>query len=189
MAKVVNNILMRGVSGMIGGQIVFRTIKGRTYACKPPVKRKKTVLSESEELNRRKFSRARTYAKWAMSDETVKSLYRKSVRKNRTAYRLAFRDGFNAPRIVRIDTENYNGHPGNVISVRAMDDFRVTGLRVIIYSAEGKLVEEGDAKLSCNGIDWLYTTTVTNLPASGSTVYATAKDLPGNTDSLQVTIP
>ena len=72
--------------------------------------------------------------------------------------------------------------------VRAVDDFRVTGVQVEIYAANGTLLEKGNAVQQVNGIDWTYTATQANSPLAGSKIKAIATDVPGNQGTLELTM-
>jgi hypothetical protein len=72
--------------------------------------------------------------------------------------------------------------------IRAVDDFRVTGLQVEIHSANGTILEKGNAVQLTNGLDWTYTATQANNPLTGSKIKATATDVPGNKGALEVTL-
>lgn len=76
-----------------------------------------------------------------------------------------------------------------MIVVEAKDDFRVTEVSVSIRTAAGVLVEEGIAIL--NPIDrneWVYTATQNNAELTGSIIQATARDMPGNKGTMEVTV-
>ena len=92
-----------------------------------------------------------------------------------------------SPPVVKlIDTRDYKGAGGDRIVTRAVDDFRVTGVRMEIYAADGTLLEAGNAEQNTNDVDWTYTTKqAINLPA-GSKVIAIATDVPGNEGTLEV---
>ena len=95
------------------------------------------------------------------------------------------------PIVKRIDTRHYKGAGGDRIVTRAVDDFRVTGVRVEIYATDGTLLEAGNAVQDLNGIDWTYTATRPNpAPAglAGCKIKAIASDVPGNEGSLEVTL-
>jgi hypothetical protein len=93
-----------------------------------------------------------------------------------------------SPVVKGIDTRNYKGVIGDKIVTRAINDFRVTGVRVEIYAANGTLLEAGNAELNINGIDWTYTATQVNNPLVGSKIKAIATDVPGNEGMLDVTL-
>ena len=102
-------------------------------------------------------------------------------------YSRALEDFLSPPVVKLINTRNYKGAGGDTIVIRAVDDFRVTGVRVEIYAADGKLLEAGNADQDTNGIDWTYTATETNPGPAGSKIRAIATDVPGNEGTLEVT--
>jgi hypothetical protein len=97
-------------------------------------------------------------------------------------------DFMSLPVVKLIDTRNYKGVIGDRVISRAMDDFRVTGVRVEIYTDNGTLLEAGNAVQNLNGIDWTYTATQTNNLLAGSKIKVIATDVPGNEGMLEVTV-
>jgi len=53
-------------------------------------------------------------------------------------------------------------------------------VKVKIANAAGDVLEQGDAVLQDNALDWVYTATVVNDVLQGSVVTVSAKDLPAN---------
>ncbi|HEY1872514.1 MAG TPA: hypothetical protein VGG71_15725, partial [Chitinophagaceae bacterium] len=106
-----------------------------------------------------------------------------------SAYNIAFRDFLKAPVVKKIDLSSYKGTTGSTIVITAKDDFRVAAVNVHIQTAAGVLVEEGNAILNpINRNQWIYTAVQNNATLAGSVINATAKDLPGNTGSLVITV-
>jgi hypothetical protein len=99
-------------------------------------------------------------------------------------YSRAVEDFLSPPVIKIIDTSDYTTVISSQILIRAVDDFRVTGLQVEIYAANGTLLEKGNAVQLGNGLDWTYTATQANNPLTGSKIKATATDVPGNKGAL-----
>jgi hypothetical protein len=84
----------------------------------------------------------------------------------------------------------YNGRAGDLIIVRATDNFKVAGVVVSIHNQAGGLIEEGDAIMQENEeMEWLYNVHQNNLYYSGSTITAVAIDLPGNSSTLKINVP
>ena len=83
-------------------------------------------------------------------------------------------DLLNAPKIEQIDLSGYHGQVGDVIKVRAYDDFKVVSVSVHIYNSDGVVVEEGNA--TEQGIDWVYTATAQNTDLSGDKIIVKATD-------------
>jgi len=92
------------------------------------------------------------------------------------------------PVVKTIGTSAYTGVIGSTITIRAVDDFRVTGVLVEIFATSGTLLEKGNAMQLTNGVDWIYTATLANATLTGSKINAIATDVPGNTGTLSVTL-
>lgn len=130
-----------------------------------------------------KFKTGTIYAKAVMGDPALFPLYQEAARKankDQSAYNLALRDAFKAPEIKSISAAQYTGAIGSTITVRAVDDFKVASVKVSITNAAGMVIEQGDALLQANGLDWLYTATLQNDGVQGSMISVSAKDLPAN---------
>jgi hypothetical protein len=188
MSKANDNVITRNMSGSFGKQIVFRNRNGQTIACKPPVFRKDLVATPVQVENRTKFRVAQAYAKKAIKIDAVKQAYQAVAKPGQAAFNVAFTDAYLAPEILGIDTEGYKGQPNDAILVRALDDFKVTGVKVQVYSAAQVLLEEGDAVETDDTIDWSYTATTVNPNLPGTIIKATAMDLPGNKTVLEKTL-
>lgn len=85
-----------------------------------------------------------------------------------------------APKIKEVDLNNYTGQPGSTIRIRAIDDFKVKSVSVTITNDDGSLVEKGNAAISSNGVDWIFTATANNANLSGDKIVIRASDIPGN---------
>lgn len=77
---------------------------------------------------------------------------------------------------------------GEKIVIRALNDFRVTTVRVEIRDADGSMLEMGNAVQDLNGIDWTYAATYGNATLPGTKIRAIATDIPGNEGMLEVTL-
>jgi hypothetical protein len=191
MARIKDNLLVRGASGNVGKQFVYRKRGNETFITRMPATDKNAKPTEQQEKVRDLFASAAMYATGAIADPKIKELYQKKAKagSGKTAYNVAFRDYLKAPVVKGIDTEKYKGTAGSTIVVKAKDDFRVAEVTVSIRTAAGVLVEEGIAIL--NPIDrneWVYTATQNNAALTGSVIQATAKDLPGNKGILEITV-
>ena len=185
MAKAIDNVVIRGFSGSVGKQITFYQRAGKTIIGK--ARRKSSVPpSEKSIAVRTRFSASIGYAKIAMKDPATKSLYKAVAAPDQSAFNLAFRDAFLAPRVDSIDASNYHGQAGERITIQATDDFKVTGVTVSISDPSGKLVEEGPASVDPNGANWIYQSTQNLASIPGSKITALAKDLPGNSGSFEI---
>jgi hypothetical protein len=165
MAKVIDNILVRGLSGKLGDQVVFRRLRdGRTIVCnKPDFSHRK--LSKDQKEHHKRFQAAAAYAREASRTNPMYAKLAEGTMKN--AYNVALGDWFHAPVIQRLERR------GKVIRVQATDDAMVASVQVMILDKKGKVVEKGEA-IRKKGDWWEYT------PASQGKVILEARDLAGN---------
>jgi hypothetical protein len=184
-----DNLILKEASGSVGKMLTITKKKSGTIqlgkhrgaSTTPPTDKQKEVQS--------KFKNAIVYGKAVMNDPDLKAMYQAAAKKDQSAYNLAVRDAFKAPEISSINTALYTGAIGSKITVRAIDDFKVASVRVKVTSAAGVVIEQGDAVLQNNGLDWLYTATVLNDVVQGGTIVASALDLPANETVLEVVFP
>lgn len=181
MAKQTNNIVTHGLSGKIGGMLVFRQTAGGTVVQTPP--RTSGVESEAQRAHRRKFQRAVLYANAVVSDPETEAAYAAKAKPGQTARHVAIADFFHAPDIDVIDLSGYHGKPGDAIRIEVTDDFAVAEVKVVIRNSDGSLVEEGFARREAVGYEWTYTATTENATLDGDRIEILASDRPGNISS------
>jgi len=189
MAHADNSIITGKFKGSLGKQLVFREWEGKTVVAKSP-RRRSGDPTPSQAETQEKFFIASRYAKAITTavDQTLAQAYAIALRPRQNVYSRAMADFLSPPAVHLIDTRNYTGAVGGLISTRAIDDFRVTKVRVEIYAASGTLLEAGNAEQNINGIDWTYTATQVNPALAGSKIKAIATDVPGNEGMLEVTL-
>lgn len=178
MAKTKNNIFMTGLSGTVGKQMTLSQKAGDTIVGK---KRGASNIPATEnQLDiQDRFKVASKYAQAAMKDPDTKAMYLAVAKKSQSAYNVALADAFSAPEIKSINIAGYHGQPGDIILIRAID-FKVAQVHVVISTADGVLVEQGNAVLPATSLDWKYTVTVANNTLAGTRISVTATDLPAN---------
>lgn len=186
MANINENLLVRGASGNVGKQFVYRKRGNNTHIVKMPSINKNAVATKEQTEARERFAEAVLYAQGAIASADLKKEYEKIAPFGSTAYNMAFRDYLKAPVVKKIDASNYNGTPGSTIVVHAKDDFRVASVKVSIFDSAGVLLEEGNALLNpVKRGQWVYTVTLAN---TGAVISAKATDLPGNVGELEVSL-
>ncbi|WP_119079997.1 hypothetical protein [Chitinophaga alhagiae] len=174
------NSIMRGASGALGNELVFRQRAGKTVISKPPAWRPDNPTEEQVGI-RSRFQQASRYAKIVLGNPALKAAYKKAADPGVSAFNKAIADHFTPPVIRETDAVNYTGSPGDTIRIHATDDFRVQAVHVTITNAAGNLVEEGQAVPVPGEKDiWLYTATTSNGAAAGGKVKVQVNDLPGN---------
>ena len=179
MAKVRNNVMVRGLSGSFGDQMVIKTDKGgRTIVSNKPGFNENRRFSDVQLSHQESFRRASAYAKDAKGREEYAALAQGTPK---SGYNVAMADWFNAPEILELDVTGYHGQPGNIIRVMARDDVKVTGVSVVITDNQGVVQEQGQAT-QVDGEWWNYMATTT--APDGPRVVATAHDMPGHTGEM-----
>jgi len=189
MAKINNNLLVKGARGHVGKQYVYKKRGNDTLIARMPSVNKDAIATVEQEKVRDLFAAAAIYAKGAISDPVLKKEYQKKADPSMNAYNIAFRDYLKAPVVRSVDASEYDGTVGSVIAVSAKDDFRVAEVKVAITDANGALIEEGNCVL--HPIDrnkWIYTTSQANATIAGTIISATAKDIPGNKAKLEISL-
>ncbi|MDP4131308.1 MAG: hypothetical protein Q8918_01395 [Bacteroidota bacterium] len=95
-----------------------------------------------------RFLLASRYAKSVVQgqDQGIRDAYTAALRTRQNLYSRPVEDFMSPPVVKIIGTSNYTGVSGSGISVRAVDDFRVTGVQLEIYTANGTLLEKGNAE-------------------------------------------
>jgi hypothetical protein len=171
MAKVRDNILVRGLSGKLGDQVVFRALRdGRTIVCaKPDFSNRK--LSKDQKEHHKRFKAAAAYARIASRTNPIYAQLAAGTMKN--AYNVALGDWFNPPVIHKIERKNGG------IRIQASDDVMVASVQVLILDEQGKVVEKAEG-IKGKGDWWEYEST-----AEGKVVVE-ARDLAGNVARAEI---
>jgi hypothetical protein len=187
MARTKNNIFMTGLSGTVGRQMTLSQRKADTIVGKK--RGASSIPATDSQLDiQDRFKLASTYALAAIKDPVTKAAYAAAAKNNQSAYNVALADAFKAPEIKSINTTAYDGKVGDIITIRAVDDFKVATVQVMIITAAGVLVEQGNAVLTNNGLDWKYAATSLNDAPAGSKIHVTAKDLPANETVMEAIV-
>jgi len=184
-------MIWKAASGSVGKELTITTRRSGSVQIGKHRKASTVAPTDSQLDVREKFKIGSIYAKAAMEDPDLKAQYQAAARRNnkdQSAYNLALRDAAKAPEIKSIATAAYTGAIGGTITIKAVDDFRVAAVKVQIASAAGELIEQGDAAMQKNGLDWLYTATVLNSAVQGSIVTVSATDLPENETVQEVVL-
>ena len=144
--------------------------------------------TEAQKAVRRRFARAVQYAQQILLKPGMQAAYKARAREGRPPFIVAMSDFLNGPVVEEIDATDYMGNPGDLIRVKASDDFKVIEVSMMIQSAGGEIVETGPCQLNTLGIWWEYTTTETIASLPCTEIIATARDIPGNKGTGNVTL-
>lgn len=187
MAVVKDNIITDGLSGMLGGKIVFRKMGDKTVVSTRPVNT--AAPTDGQLAVRERFQEAVIYAKAAADDPATNAIYDPTAKKRkRTVYQVAVADFFKAPKINEVNLSDYKGQLGDVIMIRATDDFEVVKVEVEIVNPDGSVVETGLAVNQGNNV-WKYTATQENDDLNGDRISIRAYDRPGNEGTAEEVLP
>jgi hypothetical protein len=174
MAKVKSNLVVHGLSGMIGKQVVIRKTKSGGYIVAAAPHRSSTNLSEAQKAHHERFRQAIAYARTAKDLPEYKAA---ADARGMTSQNVATADFLRAPEITNIDVSNYHGDIGQQILITATDDVKVKSVGVLIAAEDGTFIEKGAAVVSpSDGSRWTYTATV-KAPATAVKIIVDAADL------------
>ncbi|MFZ5910751.1 MAG: hypothetical protein ACOYYU_12120 [Chloroflexota bacterium] len=164
MAKVQDNLVVRGTSGSMG-ELVFRQMPdGSTWVSRKPDFSRR-VFSAGQKEHQGRFRAAAAYARQAARTHPIYAELAAGT--IRSAYSFALADWFHAPVIHKIERR------GGVIRIEASDNVLVSEVRVMVLDGEGKVLEQGQAA-RVSGERWEY------VPGAEGSVIVEARDLAGN---------
>ncbi len=136
MAKVQDNIFVRGLSGSLGDFVIRHMADGSTRVCKKPDFSNRKFSQEQKDHQSR-FRQATGYARDAAKIYPIYAELAEGTTKN--AYNWALSDWFNPPVIHRVERKD------GVIRVQARDNVMVTKVQVWVMNPEGEVLEVGEA--------------------------------------------
>jgi hypothetical protein len=178
MAKVKRNMIVRGISGIVGKDLVFRQMKDGSTIVSARPDFSNRIFSKEQLTHQSRFQQAAAYARTAAKANPVYAELAKGTTK--TAYNIALSDWFHPPAIHEVRREK------DCVRVRATDDMRVARVVVMVVDERGKIVEKGEGtRCQVSGARsqddwWEYGTT-----AEGR-VRVEAWDLAGNSTDLVI---
>lgn len=126
MAKVQSNLVIHGLSGMLGKQVVVRRMKNGQYVLSAAPNNHSQAVTDAQKLQREKFHQAILYAKAAQQVPEYQDI---AESRGVSAYNVAVADFLHPPEIQNIDLSSYKGAPGQNITITAVDDVKVKTVR------------------------------------------------------------
>jgi hypothetical protein len=181
MAKVTENDITRGISGAVTKDLIFRRDpSGDTVVYKKPKKR--AAQTEEQIAVVQKFSQAADYATAELSDPLLKEEYlaiaaEKGIKDVR---RLIMTDYLRNPIVELINPEEYTGAVNDTIFIKAKAVFKVVSVFVEIRTADGTVVESGEAVASPRFFNFEYKAKTAIANFAGYTIKVTATGKPRN---------
>ena len=181
MAKVKLNPVVLDVHGKMG-DIVFKQFEDRTIIARKGQSHQPN--SPAQLAVRERFRLAAFYGKTAFADPVTRAAYAGKAKNKRTrVFAMMVGDFFNAPVVDEVDLSAYAGRSGDVIRVRASDDFEVTGVSVQMREpSSGEPLDGGAAVRGADNV-WVFTAQ-SNIPHDHPFVIeVSATDRPGHKTS------
>lgn len=182
MAKVIDNMLVSSLSGTVGN-LNFYERKGKTVVRGAKKRGTKKKATAAQTALQDKFSIASCFAMAAMEDPDLKFYYWSLARGGQSAYNMALKDAMTVPQISEIGFESYNGLPGDKITIRARNFFKVYQICVKIYNDAGVLIEEGNAVEYITPMVWIYRA-IKALESGKAKVVISAVSIPGKVTTV-----
>ena len=182
MARVRENIVMQGLSGTLGNQLIIKTNKnGQTIISAKPNFDSDREFTPAQLAQQQAFREAAAYGKMMKGEEIYITKANGGVK---NPYNIAVADWFNRPEILEVDLSGWVNGDGGTIRVRAQDDVKVEGVKITIMDESGAFLEEGEAQ-EVGALWWEYNTA--QASATNMRVTAAARDLPGHvTERMEV---
>lgn len=185
MAKIRNNLVLHGLSGMLGKQVVIRKSKSGYIVAAAP-HRSNVELSDAQKATLERFRQAIAYARGAKS---VPEYEAAADARGLSSRNVAVADFMHAPEITKVDVSGYHGEVGQPIVVTAIDDVKVKSVGVLIAADDGTLVEKGAAVQSATDVtQWTFTATV-KASAKAVKIVVDAADLASHVAELTEEVP
>src|ERR1041385_3695659 len=182
MPKVKFNKLIDSFNGRVGNFIFYQADGQNLSRTMPEVTPERTA---KQKANSSRFLAAQQYAAAVLTDPLQRAAYKAACRGHQNPRNLAIRDAMRPPVVESINLDGYSGKPGQILLIKATDDFQVVEVKVSVRGPGGELIAEGMAKLSSDGSQWRYTTMMEVPSGQSISVVAVARDNPGNTAQCQ----
>lgn len=173
-----NNYVMKGASGEIAQQAVFKQVYGQTVIARHAKPR--AFDSPAQVVVKEIFTMASEYAVAILCDPDIEAIYSSYIKGHLTAYNIAIHDIYDTPVIETILTRDYTGRGGSIITLFAQKNNFVAEMLVTIKDADGVVIESGYAVQAGRSTEWNYTPTQHNAHIEGSTIIVEAADYAGN---------
>ncbi|MGA3014400.1 MAG: hypothetical protein ABSD71_10240 [Bacteroidales bacterium] len=187
MAISFNNVVTRYYSGRVG-DIVLKNYGGKSVMTKRP-DCSKVIKTARQLVLMNKFARGVKFGQFAKDNPALCENYNKK-RPDLSPYHAAISDFMTRPVIERVDVSDYQGHPGDVVTVSAWDKWNIEGVGIVIFNALGDVIEFGAAvpREFSGNMEWDYTATVEDVDYKSCRILVRVKDRPGNVVESEVDI-
>ena len=163
--------------------LTYRKSYGKTFASvKPDLSN--VQPSDAQIAHQQRFSAAAAYGRSVLAAPDLRALYAQAAKeRNMPLFALTVADFMNPPSITEMDLSAYQGQVGNIIKIKATDDFGVAKVHVALTQVNGGTpIESGYAVETAAGSgQWVYTATLSVSAGSNVNFTVVATGRPGGT--------
>ena len=179
MAKVTLNPILEKVRGEFG-DLVFKHFGGDVIISHRP-DRSGLQPTAAQLQQQARFRQAVLYGQLVMADPQKKAVYAEAAKaKGKPIFALMIGDFFNAPSVDEVDLSAYAGSIGDIIAVRAHDDFDVMKVHVSVTKSSGEAIESGEAvETPLKSRRWVYLATAAVPHGTAVRIAVSVSDRPG----------
>jgi len=128
------------------------------------------------------------WAKEVLKDPAQFAAYKEKTTGWQTPLNMALSDYMKSPVVTGINTSLYHGCAGDTILVTATDNFHVKEVSIKICTPDGKVLENGLCQPDQTGSYWQYIATMDAETTAGITITGIARDNPGHTGEMKITL-
>lgn len=188
MAHVKLNPILEQIRGAVG-DLVFRRYEDHVILARKPDASDRPPTPK-QAAQRERFRQAALYGRMTLADPDSRTFYEGEAHKRHVPlFSLTVADFFHAPTIDEIDVSAYHGKAGDPITVSATDDIEVARVEITVSTADGTLIETGEAAL--DGGHWVYVATAAVAAGTDVRIGVRAYDRPGGVgeDTAEATTP
>lgn len=148
MALVAFNSIVDGFSGKFGNDIVFKTMRGKTFACTPARKPDKKKESAAQRETRTRFQQASEWAQMILIDPDKKAYYRQRAKALRlpNAYTAALTDYMRTARLLQMRDAG-----DTVVYKVSKKDFALQRVTITAHDDAGSNEINAQSKLTASG--------------------------------------
>lgn len=164
------NVVIKGAKGSIGKELVFRQRGGKTVISAFPSFKEPEKSTEAQHAWKTKFFYAVSYGKQVNADPVLRAAYEKKAKPGVSVFNLAIKNYLKPPVVGDFNLEGYTGAIGDSIKLLIVDIMMEREVFIAIKSADGTLIEEGNAVMQAMDVEWIYTATQVN-PNPETSIY------------------
>ncbi len=187
MTKTTVNEFTKTYSGIFGNEVVLKSRKGLSTMTIPAKVAEKEPTTVQNNV-RDKFILASKYAKNVLKNPDLLAAYGPKRENERSMYHMVMTNFLKRPVVVQINSDRYHGNPGDLISVSAYDDVRVTGVTLEIIDPDNKVVEQGSCTFNPVTSNYDYHATCQGTSGGGLRLRASVFNIPDHMGTLEVII-